>query len=84
MYSQDQGCFDTPFATKQRIARILVANSGKIPTDEPVIMDLFNKLTLKEKLGFTANEVDEMPLDKVDMYLFLIDTLNKKQQLVLR
>lgn len=81
MYSQDQGFFGAPFEIKRKLARAIVANSTNLIADEPVLMDLFNKLTLREKLGFTAKEVDEMPSDKVEMYLFLIDTLNKKQLL---
>ena len=84
MHTEDQGCFGAPFEVKRKLARAIVANSTNLIADEPVLMDLFNKLTLREKLGFTAKEVDEMPSDKVETYLFLIDTLNKKQKLVLR
>ena len=84
MHSQDQGGFDTPFTTKRKLARAIVANSTNLINDEPTLVDLFNKLALREKFGFTAKEIDELPTDKVDTYLFLIDTLQKKQQLVLR
>ena len=84
MHSQDQGGFDTPFATKRKLARAIVANSTNLINDEPTLVDLFNKLALREKFGFTAKEIDELPTDKVDTYLFLIDTLQKKQQLGLR
>lgn len=84
MHSQDERCFDAPFATKRKLARAIVANSTNLINDEPTLIDLFNKLALREKFGFTAKEIDELPTDKVDTYLFLIDTLNKKQQLVLR
>ena len=81
MYSQDQGGFDAPFATKQKLARALVANSAELMNEEPILLDLQHKLLLREKFGFSAHEIDEMPSNKVDTYLFLIDTLNKKQQL---
>ena len=84
MYSQDQGGIGTPFATKRKLARAIVANSTNLINDEPTLVDLFNKLALREKFGFTAKEIDELPTDKVDTYLFLIDTLQKKQQLGLR
>lgn len=81
MYNQVEGCFNTPFATKRKLGRAIVANSTNLINDEPTLIDLFNKLALREKFGFTAKEIDELPTDKVDTYLFLIDTLNKKRQL---
>lgn len=58
-----------------------MAESTTLINEQPIIIDLYNKLALRDKFGFTAQEVDSMPIDKVDTYLFILDTIEKKKQL---